>query len=213
MLEAIIFDYNGVLINDLNILEGAYLNASRELGIPLSSKTVREFISYAPAQKRNLFFGDISDAEWNRVMQLKTEYYFKRAENENLVIPGVEPVLASLSARYRLALISNTTREYFERTFPSHLSELLKETLFADEVPRPKPSPEPLREMLRRLEIEKDQCCYVGDSVLDIRMSRSAGVPVVAVATGENSKAELKEAGADSILSSLKELEPTLGSL
>jgi len=213
MLEAIIFDYNGVLINDLDILESAYLEASRELGIPLSSKTVREFISYAPDQKRNLFFGDISDEGWNRVVRLKTKHYFEKADRENLVIPGVDTVLTSLSARYSLALISNTTREYFDRTFPPHLSALIEETLFADEVPKPKPSPEPLLEMLRRLEIEKDRCCYVGDSVLDIRMSKAAGVPVFAVVTGGNSKDELREAGADWILGSLRELEAKVRTL
>ena len=94
MLKAIIFDYNGVLVNDLNILESAYLKAARELGFPLSSKTVREFISYAPDQKRNLFFGDISDESWSQVVRLKTKFYFEKAENAHRVISGVDEVLA-----------------------------------------------------------------------------------------------------------------------
>jgi phosphoglycolate phosphatase len=207
MLQAIIFDYNGVLINDLNILENAYLEAARELELPLSSKTVREFISYAPDQKRRLFFGDISDEQWEQVVRLRTRFYFEKAENANLVIPNVDAVLTSLSTRYTLALISNTIRTYFEHTFPPHLSALFKETLFVDEVSKPKPSPEPLFEMLKRLQVRKKQCCYVGDSILDIRMSKSAGISVFAVATGGNSKKELKEAGADCVMASLEDLE------
>ena len=207
MLEAIIFDYNGVLINDLNILESAYLKAARALGFALSSKTIRKFISYAPDHKRKLLFGDISDERWNQLMGLKTEFYFEKAENANLVIPKVDEVLISLSKRYTLALISNATREYFERTFPAHLSVLFKETLFSDEVTRPKPSPEPLHVMLKRLEIGKEQCCYVGDSVLDIQMAKSAGISMFAVGTGGNSKDELRKAGADWVLDSLKDLE------
>ena len=213
MLEAIIFDYNGVLVNDLNILESAYLKAARALGFALNSKTFRKFISHAPDHKRELLFGDISDERWNQLIGLKTKFYFEKAENANLVIPKVDEVLMSLSTHYTLALISNATREYFERTFPAHLSALFKETLFSDEVTRPKPSPGPLLVMLKRLEIGKNQCCYVGDSVLDVQMAKSAGISMFGVGTGGNSKDELKEAGADWVLVSLNDLEARVAKL
>ena len=44
-------------------------------------------------------------------------------------------------------------------------------------------------------------------------MSKSAGISVFAVATVGNSKDELKEAGADWVLASLKELEAKVETL
>jgi phosphoglycolate phosphatase len=67
--------------------------------------------------------------------------------------------------------------------------------------------------MLKKLAVRKEQCCYVGDSVLDIRMSKSAGISVFAVATGGNSKKELKAAGADCVMASLKDLEAKIETL
>ncbi len=129
------------------------------------------------------------------------------AAQKNLLFPDVEAVLTSLSKKYLLALISNTTRGNFNGVFPSNLRDLFRETLFADEVEKPKPSPEPLLEIMGRLGVTKGECCYVGDSLLDVQMSRSLGIPVYGVATGHNSLDELRSAGADFVVSNLSELK------
>ena len=210
MLKAVIFDYNGVLINDVQLHETCWFRAGRDMGFPVSRQTISKYISYDPGQKRHLYFGDIPDEKWGKLFQAKTRYYFEMAEKENLVFPSVEGVLTSLSKRYTLALISNTPRNYFDRVFPRSLAVLLKETLFANEVERPKPSPDPLLEILGRLGIGKDKCCYVGDSVLDIRMAKTAGILIYAIATGDNSRNELEREGADDVLTNLIELQERL---
>ena len=55
-----------------------------------------------------------------------------------------------------------------------------------------------------------DECCYVGDSVLDVQMAKRAGIRVFSVATGINSKEELQAAGADWIVNNLLELKEKL---
>ena len=210
MLRAIIFDYNGVLVDDLTVHEDAYLFAAKKYGFPLTRKTASCYISYAPDRKRSLYFGEISDEMWRRIFQAKTECYFRMASERNLVFPDVETVLTSLSKKYMLAVLSNTTRSYFEDIFPSQLSCLFQETLFAGEVSEPKPFPAPLREITARLKISKEQCCYVGDSLVDMQMSKAAGISVYGVATGHNAMDELREAGAVDVFSSLTELERRL---
>jgi len=207
MLRAIIFDYNGVLVDDVKIHEESYLSAAKAFEVPLSRETVKQHISYAPEQKRKLYFGDISDDRWEELLRTKERRYFEMAEKADIVFPEVDDVLTLLAKKYTLSLVSNTPRNYFNRVFPRHLAGLFGESLFVDEVEKPKPSPAPLLKMIDRLGIQKDQCCYVGDSVLDIQMSKAAGVFIFAAATGENSDEELRSAGADVVLTSLRELE------
>lgn len=210
VLKAIIFDYNGVLVNDLKIHEEAYWRAGRDLGFPVTRKTVRKYLSYSPGQKRKLYYGNISDEAWKRITGLMTRFYFDLAEKRDVVFPDVEPVLTSLSARYMLALISNTRRKYFNRVFPRKLAGLFRETMFFDEIREPKPSPHAFLEMMERLGIGTDECCYVGDSVLDVQMAKRAGIRVFSVATGDNSKEELQAAGADWVVNNLLELKEKL---
>lgn len=210
MLKAIIFDYNGVLVNDLKIHEEAYWRAGKELGIPVARETLRKYLSYSPEQKRKLYYGNISDETWRQISRIRARFYFDLAEKSDLVFPDVEAVLLSLSSRYILALISNTRREYFNRIFPRKLASLFRETMFFDEIRKPKPSPDPLLKMMERLGIGRDQCCYVGDSVLDVQMAKRVDIKVFSVATGDNSKEELGAAGADWIVNNLSELKEKL---
>ena len=134
------------------------------------------------------------------------------AEALDIVFPDVEEVLTSLSKKYTLALLSNAKRDHYNLVFPEFLAGLFGETLFWDDMERPKPSPEPLLKMLARLGMRENQCCYVGDSVLDIQMSKSAGVTMFAVATGTHSIDELSAAGADEAFASLRQLGERLKS-
>jgi HAD superfamily hydrolase (TIGR01549 family) len=210
VLKTIIFDYNGVLVNDLKIHEEAYWRAGRDLGFPVTRKTVRKYLSYSPGQKRKFYYGNISDEAWKRITGLMTKFYFDLAEKRDVVFPDVEPVLTSLSAEYMLALISNTRRKYFNRVFPRKLASLFRETMFFDEIRKPKPSADPLLKMMERLGIRRHQCCYVGDSVLDVQMAKKVDVKVYSVATGDNSKEELHAAGADLVVNNLLELNEKL---
>ena len=144
MLKSVVFDFNGLLVNDLELHEQAYLRAGADLGFPLSEAIVRQYVSCTPNEKRVFYFGDITDETWVDISLRKKEYYFRLAEGRELLYPDVEEVVTRLAEAYPLGVISNTTREYFERTFPETLAGLFQETLFADEVKNPKPSPEPL---------------------------------------------------------------------
>jgi phosphoglycolate phosphatase len=176
----------------------------------VTRKTVRKYLSYSPKQKRKLYYGNISDEAWKRIAKLTAKFYFDLTEKRDVVFPDVEPVLTSLSARYMLALISNTRRKYFNRVFPRKLAGLFRETMFFDEITEPKPSPHAFLEMMERLCTCTDECCYVGDSVLDVQMAKRVGIRVFLVATGNDSKEELQMAGADWVVNNLLELKEKL---
>jgi HAD superfamily hydrolase (TIGR01549 family) len=206
MLKAVVFDYNGVLLNDLEYQVESYWKAARDMGFDTDKATVRHYISYPPAQKKELYFKNISQSEWEKIFDLKERYYYKLIDQKHLLFPAVEKLLPSLAKNFTLALVSNTVRSLFERTFPRHLADLFQVTLFADEVNEPKPSPEPLLNIVEILGIRKNECCYVGDSIEDIRMAKAAGVKIFSVTTGVCSKEDLVEAGADTLVANLKEL-------
>ena len=203
MLKSVVFDFNGLLVNDLELHEEAYLRAAADLGFSLSEAVVRQYVSCTPNEKRVFYFGDITDESWQNISQRKKEHYFHLAEQRELLYPDVEEVVTRLAETYPLGVISNTTREYFERSFPKALAELFRETLFADEVEKPKPSPEPLLRILQALGIAPEEGCYVGDSLLDVKMAKAAGVKMFSVTTGYETRDELTKAGADAVFENL----------
>jgi HAD superfamily hydrolase (TIGR01509 family) len=197
MIKAIVFDYNGTLVDDLELHVESYYRAGRDLGFDLTEETVRRFISMPPSEKRRLYYGDISDEAWNDVFGLKKKIYYDLAESSFKLFPHTAEALTALSRRYTLAVLSNTFRFFFEKFFPAELARLFRATLFFEEVPEPKPAPGPMITMLEMLGVARRQCCYVGDAVEDIRMAKAAGVGAFSVATGACPEDELARAGAD----------------
>jgi phosphoglycolate phosphatase-like HAD superfamily hydrolase len=197
MLKAIVFDYNGTLVDDLDLVVESYYRAGIERGYRLSRETVRQHISQPPSAKRGLYYGDISDMEWGAIIDRRKAIYADLARYGFKLFPQTEDALLALTGRYRLGVLSNTFRVLFERLFPRHLARLFQASLFFEEVADPKPSPAPMLAMLRTLSVSAQECGYAGDAVEDVQMAKAAGVRSFALATGACSPRELQEAGAD----------------
>jgi HAD superfamily hydrolase (TIGR01549 family) len=197
MLDAVVFDYNSTLIDDLDLSVESYFRAGSELGHPVARGTVLQHMSQPPSRKRTLYFGTIPDAEWQAIIARRKAVYAELARARYKLFPQTEEVLVRLSVRYRLGLLSNTFRDLYEALFPPHLKRLFQASLFFDEVPDPKPSPAPMLTMMARLGVDRRRCGYVGDAVEDVQMARAAGVRSFALPTGACGAAELRAAGAD----------------
>jgi HAD superfamily hydrolase (TIGR01549 family) len=210
MFKAIVFDYNGTLVDDLDLVVESYHRAGAEQGFDLKPATVRQHISQPPSRKRLLYYGDISDAEWERILERRKQIYTELAASGFKLFPHTKTALTALSHKYLLGVLSNTFRDLFERLFPPHLAKLMTATLFFEEVPDPKPSPAPMVSMLSILGVEKHQCCYVGDAVEDVQMAKAAGVRAYAITTGACSCDELYLAGADWVAEDLKSFSDRL---
>lgn len=196
-LKAIVFDYNGTLVDDLEIAVESYYRTGSERGYRLGHDTVLKHISQPPSRKRTLYFGEISDAEWQAIIERRKQIYTDLARSTFKLFPQTEKALTDLSGRYQLGVLSNTFRSLFEMHFPAYLADLFRASLFFDEVPDPKPSPAPMLAMLQVMSVDACECGYVGDAVEDVQMAKAAGVRAFALATGVCSSRELSDAGAD----------------
>ncbi|MFO7708145.1 MAG: HAD family hydrolase [Desulfobacterales bacterium] len=211
-LKAIVFDYNGTLVDDLHLHVEAYYQAGRRMGFDVSRETVQRHISQPPSRKRLLYYGAISDAQWGELSGIRRRIYLESAERDPaaLLFADTPRVMSVLARHFALGVLSNTFRELFERVFPPTLSGLFAATLFFDEVPEPKPSPAPLLALLRQMGVAPQVCGYVGDALEDVAMARAAGVRAFAVATGSCTATELAAAGAEWVGSDLCDLAARL---
>jgi len=69
-----------------------------------------------------------------------------------------------------------------------------------------KPDPEALNRLIELCGVKKSEVLYVGDSNVDVVFAHNADVKVCGVSWGFRGEAELREAGADSIVDSAKGL-------
>ena len=123
-------------------------------------------------------------------------------------IQGTPELLDRLRAKnVKLATLTNSGRAPSEWLLRQH--DLLRHfdfTLSRDEVTALKPSPEGVLKALDLMGLPKDEVVYVGDSIIDVRAAKAAGIKVASVTTGRYSHERLRNEGSDYILDSLSEL-------
>ena len=168
----------------------------------------------------------MSSSEWSRYMREELDVPMEPAEISAAVVEGLEayyrhhvPLLPhavetvrALAERWPLALASSANRPLIDLVLElTGMAGLFRATVSSEEVPRGKPEPDVYIEAARRLDVVPGRCAAVEDSTNGIRSARAAGMRVIAVPRPDFPPSAEALRLADTMLDSLRELEPVLG--
>lgn len=119
------------------------------------------------------------------------------ARGRTRVFEGVREALEGLRADgIRLAIATNRTRASLDPMLDEHgLLPMFDVRLSVACVPFPKPHPLMLERALDMLGVQRDRALMVGDTTVDVRMGRAAGVDTCAVTYGAHTEEELLREG------------------
>jgi phosphoglycolate phosphatase len=124
-------------------------------------------------------------------------------------IKGIQPLLSRLREDgFRTALATSDERKDTEAIL-SHLGmdDLFDIVLCAGEVSPPKPHPETILTICRRLSVHPNEAVMVGDSVIDMVMGKRAGVALsVGILEGGVTPREELEKVADLVVQSIRDI-------
>jgi len=182
MKTQILFDNDGVLVDT----EHWYYTASAEIlsskGFHLSPDRYRDIMiagesAFLIAEEAGV---PISETDQWRV--LRNNLYQHYLKTEDIAIPGVQEVLAKLSDRYRMGIVTSALRCDFELIHASRgIVEYMDFVLCSGDYPRAKPHPDPYLLGLKRLGGEKHETIIVEDSQRGLRSAVAAGIECVIV--------------------------------
>ena len=122
--------------------------------------------------------------------------------------PGAVELLAALRERGILLAIASSRSSF---TLAPMLRDMELEGAFdvvvcGDDVSNPKPAPDAVLSILRRLDVPPAAALVVGDMPVDIEMGRAAGVRTCGVLWGNASREQLAASGADSIAMTMDDI-------
>lgn len=123
------------------------------------------------------------------------------------IIEGVKPLLAYLTARAKLAVVSTRSEDEAREFLRQHdLTDCFALIVTHATTKRLKPHPEPVLYAAQHLGLSPDVCAMVGDTPVDVLSGRRAGAWTVGVLCGFGEEAELRRAGAHLVLPSTADL-------
>lgn len=133
------------------------------------------------------------------------------APSNFLIVPGVQPMLDALAARYPMALVTSRDRRGVEAFLDQfNLRPYFKVVVSALTAARIKPHPAPVLYAAGHLGLPPANCVMVGDTTADIHAGRRAGTQTAGVLCGFGERPELEHAGANLILDRTPQLADTL---
>ena len=193
MKTGILFDLDGTLLNTLEDLLDATNAALRHFGRP--QRTLQELRSFvgngARNQLRLSLSGREDDPDLDAALEWYKAYYAEHCQIKTAPYPGVPELLERLKGEWPMAIVSNKPDVAVKTLCAQHFPGIyaLGE---APDCPR-KPAPDMVFKAMKAIGV--DRCIYVGDSEVDIRTARNAGVPCVSVLWGFRDREVLEAEG------------------
>jgi phosphoglycolate phosphatase len=210
-MRAVVFDFDGTLIDSYGAIAASVNHVRATHGLPpLSETEVRKYVGRGPEYLLRHTVGDFDIAADLRCYR---EHHPSVMRSLTHLLPGASEALQAVrDAGLRTGICSNKPRPFTEALLKSlDIDRLIDAVVGPEDAPRPKPAPEMLLAVMRRLEVRPDQTLYVGDMTVDIETARAAGVAVWVVPTGSSTRQELEHAQPDRVLNDLGELPGLLG--
>jgi HAD superfamily hydrolase (TIGR01509 family) len=183
MIEAVVFDLDGVLIQSEEVWDEVREHYTRELGGRYDAEIQRAMMG-------------MSSTEWSRylhetagipdspeeinaevVRRMLTAY-----ERDLPLIDGAQDAVRRLAPEFTLAVASSSNRPLIDAVLrAAQLEQCFQATVSSEEVARGKPAPDVYLEAARRLGVEPQRCAAVEDSHGGIRSAKAAGMRVLAI--------------------------------
>jgi phosphoglycolate phosphatase-like HAD superfamily hydrolase len=198
-MRAILFDWDGTLVDSLGAFQHANAAVMAAFGLPWDEAIYRRH--YVPDWR--LMYLNLGVPP-DRLDEANELWHTTFAGAEDVIaFEGVAGALARLdSAGCGLGIVTAGDRLIVEPQLArTGLGPLLPVRVFGDDLAVHKPDPAPLRRALELLGLADaaDEVAYVGDAPTDMRMARAVGVRAVGIASVVGDPDDLREAGADEV--------------
>ncbi len=213
VLEAVIFDVDGTLINSVDAYHIAAGLAAAEHGLTVTRELVHQALdSQQPFWQLLLSKQQQADQAFIDGLRAATLQHWPAVlETHVSVFPGLELTLQRLTAAgLRLAIYTGSQGESFAPLERSGLLECFELILTGGDVAQAKPHPEGLLRCLDQMGVAANQAAYVGDTSVDMQAAAAAGVMPVAVLSGAGAAGSLSRAGARHLLRDHSELSKAI---
>jgi HAD superfamily hydrolase (TIGR01509 family) len=209
VIDAVVLDMDGLLLDTEQLWDAVREELARERGGRWSERAQSDMMG-------------MSSPEWSRYMhdvvgleeppeEIADEVVRRMAERyrEHLpLLPGAKEAVERLAARWPLGLASSSNRPLIDLALElGGLAPLFSATVSSEEVERGKPAPDVYLEATRQLGVEPSRAAAVEDSRSGIRSAHAAGMRVVAIPNAHYPPDPETLGLADSVLSSLEELD------
>ncbi len=216
-IKALIFDLDGTVADTIHAIREALNMMLDELNCPhISHEDLLVFFNNSAKEyTKNCLPPDRRDVETvAKADRLFDEKYAITYVHTDKCYDGIPQALEELKKHFRLGMLSNKQDDFVAVMVKNLFREGLLETAHGVRPIFPaKPAPDAAIAMARDLGAEPHECIFIGDSDVDVKTAKNAGMIALDVTWGYRDEATLRALGADYIVHTPREMVEKLISL
>ena len=215
---SVLFDLDGTLIDTADDFVLCLNELRQEKGLPpLVDAEIRKVVSDGARAMIKLCF-DLSpeDDGFEAIRTTFLDMYLNNIARKSRLFDGLEETLNWCNKnKIPWGIVTNKGRKYSEALIKElGLDKSIATLVCPDDVTNTKPDPEPIFKALSEMNMQPEQCIYVGDHARDIEAGKRANMATIACAYGYvHSDEEAKSWQADWCVDTSAELNTLLQTL
>ncbi|NHJ39903.1 MAG: HAD family phosphatase [Asgard group archaeon] len=208
-VKCIIFDLDGTLVNTLDYHIEAFKILFKEINRKIPYEEIEDNMGRTP---KDTLLSLIPELNFNKkqleILSKRKEEILTNLLSDIPIFPGSKEILDYLKYQKIIICLASST-PYF------NVSKMIENASFSsyfdviitgEDITIGKPNPEVFLKAVEKAKIDKKHCLIIGDSPHDIEAAKTAGINIIAVATGKHSKEQIKETKPNLLVSSLTDL-------
>lgn len=228
MIEAVIFDVDGVLVDSYAAHFESWKQLGLETGVTLTEEEFKESfglrsrdvvrrwkvsdtsISISAGGNGDKGMRPLTDTEVQRLDRRKERIFREILEKDFPGMDGALELIEALAAeKIKIAVGSSAPKENVDLVLNRlGVRDHVQVVVTGEDVQRGKPDPQVFLLAAERLGVPPDRCVVIEDAVPGIEAARSAGMKAVALVSTGRDAATLRAAGPDRVVHALRELSP-----
>jgi HAD superfamily hydrolase (TIGR01509 family) len=210
VIDAVVFDLDGVIVDSEHVWDEAREGLARERGGRWHDNAQRDMMGMSSVEWSRYMHETIGLPEPPEETSAEVVRRLEAIYREELpLMPGARDTVERLAASWPLAVASSSNRPLIDLVLElSGLARFFDATVSSEEVPRGKPAPDVYEEAARRLGVDPTRSAAVEDSENGIRAAKAAGMRVVATPNPRYPPSDEALALADVVVERIADLRP-----
>lgn len=216
MIDTIIFDMDGTLLNTLDDLTDSVNFAMEQMGVPLhTADEVRMMVGNSAHHLIKCALPDgAGEDEITRCLEIFEKHYHGNLRNKTAPYDGIVDMLGKVKAAgYKLAVVSNKSDGFTKELTRDFFGEFISTAIGRSEKFPRKPAPDSVWHAMELLGSTRETTVYVGDSEVDCITARNAGLPCIGCLWGFRDRVTLETEGVTAVISHPNELVDAIASI
>jgi HAD superfamily hydrolase (TIGR01549 family) len=199
MLEAVIFDIDGTIVDSVDFHANAWKAAFKKFGKDIPFKAIRSQIGKGADQLLPIFFSRDALKDFGEEMEkYRSDLYKKRYLPRVKAFPQVRELFERIkNDRILISLASSAKEDELKRYKKiAQVEDLIDTEVSSDNANKSKPFPDIFQVALEKLnKIDPATVIVIGDTRYDAEAASKAKVRAIGFLSGGSSEEELREAG------------------